>query len=889
MKTNISLLALLASLTLASCNLFIEDEEDDLSRGIDLNKKTVYTGDGWSEPVTEVGDCYNITYQYQDNVKLLTEEIQSYIVSFEVDALYGALGIIDFREDTPEQFLPRIGEMVTSRNTKLMPDGLGAEVIWAGFIDGVYRVCTCAVTLDKIFKKLDGEYDLSLADIGDVEANPSIESSIATTRADDGEDIFTVETDGVKLHEEKGDDGKYFQFKLPMKAKISTIKLPEDKNEDTKWKTVHVVDKNGQVHMADEESRYTDVVKRGGTGYLEILPTESFMKHRLRVKVYLLDGSVCPILEVKDTVVTDATLHVKNGFEISKSWSRTDVFPQLKLQGILSLKLLIGASVGISAGIFADCSVNVKDSSYVNTKIDMIGASKYFNPVSILQAMATDAFKEEALSEAIKEAEAKNYSRRWRVDGSVEGNISFNVKLSVGGAIWTEKISVSVFANNTLQAILKSPSMFKDINGSAWGLSISKKPGFELKDKIDVGVSLGLTLNIYEVIKGIQQDAISIGKSFFSDFYKTLMIEIASIANDYGLNDIHHQSLMSAAEAERFWECMENTLKKQTTTVEDILKEKNLDFNKDFTLKTWHIPIFNLPWFPSVNFKKYRQRPVSFSESGDTWEFQWKYNELGLLAWAGFRPLLPCIYIDGGKDDKATGLYFPKDHPVINDETEIENVNVTVKVSQLTPDKTYQAYPALALRFSDDEPFMFDTPQTVTSKSVDVTLKSVDVTPYYPSDPSLADAGYHGFEITGHVSVRGAAKVCRWGLFFRPFENAEMVQSDFRNSKVTETNDQPVTFYVLTKKKVFDTTMHGDYVLWKTKEDGEREASDVLQMNTLRIYGEWTDGFDFSDSRQRVPQGKTTAAWPEKVRKKMDDIIKNRPFYDTSTIVIAGD
>jgi hypothetical protein len=106
---------------------------------------------------------------------------------------------------------------------------------------------------------------------------------------------------------------------------------------------------------------------------------------------------------------------------------------------------------------------------------------------------------------------------------------------------------------------------------------------------------------------------------------------------------------------------------------------------------------------------------------------------------------------------------------------------------------------------------------------------------------------------------------------------------------VTETNDQPVTFYVLTKKKVIDTTMHGDYVLWKTKEDGEREASDVLQMNTLRIYGEWTDGFDFSDSRQRVPRGKTTAAWPEKVRKKMDDIIKNRPFYDTSTIVIAGD
>lgn len=321
--------------------------------------------------------------------------------------------------------------------------------------------------------------------------------------------------------------------------------------------------------------------------------------------------------------------------------------------------------------------------------------------------------------------------------------------------------------------------------------------------------------------------------------------------------------------------------------MEKLTKDLPLSFDHDFDLWEKSIPLFELPWLPSVDFKKYKQKPISYNETGDTWEFEWRYGLLGILPRAGYPTLYPCLFIDGGMNDKATGLYFPKTPVGIDSHTDLKNFKVNIKATNLTPDKIYQAYPALALQTSDKRPLVFDTQQTVTSKLVDVTLKSVEVKPYYTEDQKLSELGYHGFEIIGHVSVRGAAKVDRWGLFFKPYEDADMKQNDFTRDKVKETNDQPVTFYVVTKRDVINTTMHGDYVVWKTNENGEREATLPLPMNTLPIYGEWTDAFDFSDSRRLVPQARSTAEWPEKVRRQIDNIIKNRPFYDTTPIVIS--
>lgn len=901
MKTRISLLALLTSLMLTSCNLFIEDEEDDLSRGLDLYEKTVYTGEGWSEPATEVGDGYEITYQYQDNVKLLTEEMQDYIVSFEVDALYGALGIIDFRQDTPEQFLPRIGEMVTSHETEKMPDGIGAEVIWAGYIDGVYRVCTCSVTLDKIFKKLDGEADIDLGKMG--EARPTDESRRASTRADEGDDEFRVVTDGVKIDESEGDDGKYCQFTLPLAFKLTTVKLPKDEDLSSSTKKSNgslaaVVDKWGIVHSSRGTTTTEKTVKRGPTGSLEVKPTESYMKHRLRVKVFL-DGSIIkPMIEIKDTIITHATLHINNGLVYSKTWERKDVFPQLKFGGIVKFKILLGAGITFSAGLFADCAVSVIDSSFVHTKINLQRAASYFGPQAIstfLFNMLESAFQGEYLSDVFQESEAKNFNRTWRFDGSVEGNVSLTPKLSVGVALWTEKISVRGFVKNELKARLNSPSAFVVPGYDAMGLDISTKPGVNVDNNLSTGIGFGVTVNVYEIIKSIQSEAIGIGKAFFSDLYRTLLIEFKGMLYDMGEFDLANSiSLSSADQAKIFWESMEETLAKQGASVESVTKDKGLDFDKEFTLKSWPKNLFNSPWFPSVNFKKYKQNAEGAGASGDTWRFEWQYDNsaipaVGLLPWSGYPALYPCLFIDGGSGDVANGLYFPKNPVSIDANTDIKNLKVSVNANKLTPGKTYMAYPALALSTSDKTPLVFETAQSVMSQAVEVHIKSVEHAENFdPADDDPALKGYHGFKIVAHVLVRGAAKIANYDIFFMtPDEKVRNKTYDGYKGEVKESSDQKTTFFVVMKDTYFAANMMGNYMMRVMNEDGEYDP-ELKYTNTVPFSCEW-QGFDFSESRQKVPEAKPFSKMPQKVIEEVEEIVKNRPFYDSSPIVIAAD
>ena len=62
-----------ASVAMASCNLFIDDDTVDENG---FENVPVHTGEGYDEPVTiQEGDA-TITYQFKKNVRILTPEVQ---------------------------------------------------------------------------------------------------------------------------------------------------------------------------------------------------------------------------------------------------------------------------------------------------------------------------------------------------------------------------------------------------------------------------------------------------------------------------------------------------------------------------------------------------------------------------------------------------------------------------------------------------------------------------------------------------------------------------------------------------------------------------------------------------------------------------------------------
>ena len=73
MTTKKIMLMLMAAMTMVSCNLFIEEEDDG---SLEFKDVPVQTGEGYDTPVTvKDGDC-EVTYQFREGVRYLTERDQ---------------------------------------------------------------------------------------------------------------------------------------------------------------------------------------------------------------------------------------------------------------------------------------------------------------------------------------------------------------------------------------------------------------------------------------------------------------------------------------------------------------------------------------------------------------------------------------------------------------------------------------------------------------------------------------------------------------------------------------------------------------------------------------------------------------------------------------------
>jgi|GEM_PF-5400808 len=806
MKKTTSYLMLILCGMLASCNLFIDEEAEDLSNGLDLNKKTVYTGDGWSEPKTETGEGYNITYHYQDNVKLLTDEIQSYILNWEVEDLYGAIGIIDFRANTPERFLPRIGEVLTCRPSPTMPEGFYAEVMAAGFVDGVYRVGTCAVEMNDVFKVLEGEIDMTVGEEVEQEPSAAVRSDGSTqTRADDegGTIEFQKAQRDFTLD---GEDGAIiYQFKHPVAANLHG-KMPKITNRK---KQGAVVDSKGGVSKwskstLDGEGRVQSTA--GGNGSLELRASETSITHRVKVKLSF--ENVMPALIISDTIVTSGVARIKGGIDCDKAAEKTIKAKSHKIlyAGPVSIKLLVKIGMGVEANVFGTSNVHFSDSSVVAFKTYLLSPLAEQLGQFLSEKMTDlDAWlKQQSIS--VEDKGNRHIKGSMHVtEGTMEGKLALSFKLEVGASFGSSNIGNGIFLKHSFTG---DGASFP-VNGKGL-LDIYDLPGLSTSSKTEVGVNLSLSL--IGIMRGLVDGTLS-------------KVTLGTKAYKYLIEQLKKRKILSedvSSDLVTVNELVE-VCREFLETVDESTEGTWLNYSlPPITMNAWSKSLDHEHWMPET--KGFSYKLVSTTSEGANYYTSWTYRDKGMLVNRGFGPYYPCLYVDGGKDDKATGTYYPDingsdETDPISSGTSIKNYGTGITVPKLKPGKSYTVYPAFSL--GRDKPALFlDIGQTISVAATTVKVASVEP----ESSEQIAYKGGWMFEhiFSVKVAVKGAARVYEWAINLQiPTYSGKMVEFEKRVKKaeIKETRAHPVRIDVVSPLASFDIEVNGEYFVIESTAD----------------------------------------------------------------------
>ena len=159
------------------------------------------------EPVTESTDEYELSYQYQDGVVVLTDSLQQLVTKIEADT------ILYLSDRLPATMMPVPGDIWTAAASPTLPYGLGCRIESVEKITGGYKVVTAPATLEEIFQDLVITGELPLY------------SSDNDTRAAIGKDKLFVFDKQIKIDEDIYWDGKIeLGYKLNMDINLKKMK-----------------------------------------------------------------------------------------------------------------------------------------------------------------------------------------------------------------------------------------------------------------------------------------------------------------------------------------------------------------------------------------------------------------------------------------------------------------------------------------------------------------------------------------------------------------------------------------------------------------------------------------------------------------------------------------
>ena len=111
---------------------------------------------GYNDVETVTNDFYTLNYEYKENCRSLTDEIQKYIAEVEADS------IIYFLDNTPSEWLPKAGGYVVANCCENFPMGLMGRVLSVDKANGLIKVVTTEAELKDCFEEFDFDFDADL-------------------------------------------------------------------------------------------------------------------------------------------------------------------------------------------------------------------------------------------------------------------------------------------------------------------------------------------------------------------------------------------------------------------------------------------------------------------------------------------------------------------------------------------------------------------------------------------------------------------------------------------------------------------------------------------------------------------------------------------------------
>ena len=128
------------------------------------------SGDGITSPRTEINEFGKSTYQYNEGVRIIDESYLPYLVKAYKDEVRDTTltkTFIILKKNTPADMIPQRGELISTQNMPVIDFALCDQVDAVEAEGNYFKVTSHVVSLDKIFKVLEGEYIFDIVADGD--------------------------------------------------------------------------------------------------------------------------------------------------------------------------------------------------------------------------------------------------------------------------------------------------------------------------------------------------------------------------------------------------------------------------------------------------------------------------------------------------------------------------------------------------------------------------------------------------------------------------------------------------------------------------------------------------------------------------------------------------
>ena len=158
-QLNHTILLLGMMLLAVGCTLYLDEPVPD-------GGEDTLNGDGFSSPKTQLTEFGDVTYQFEEGVRVIDEKYVPYIIYCRNDTAMHHTEIL-FTKNIPGELIPRRGEYIATTMSQLFQSTLCDEVDFVEESQGGYLMTSHVVPLHKVFKELDFSIDAGIA--GDYE------------------------------------------------------------------------------------------------------------------------------------------------------------------------------------------------------------------------------------------------------------------------------------------------------------------------------------------------------------------------------------------------------------------------------------------------------------------------------------------------------------------------------------------------------------------------------------------------------------------------------------------------------------------------------------------------------------------------------------------------